>query len=90
MDRWEACIWGRQIYNIKCGFAGPSEPYGSMGGMHLGSADIQYKCFDLASVSSAVSAIPTRLSRCRVGISVSKDRVYLCAYSRSAAQPPSR
>ena len=32
MDRWEACIWGRQIYNIKC--------------------------FDLASVSSAVSAIP--------------------------------
>ena len=18
MDRWEACIWGRQIYNIKC------------------------------------------------------------------------
>ena len=32
----------------------------------------------------------TRLLRCHVWYFVSKIRVYLCAYSRSAAQPPSR
>ena len=43
---------------VRGGFRGPSERYGSMGGMRLGSADIEYKCFDLALVSSAVEAIP--------------------------------
>ena len=37
---------------------GPLEPYGSVGGKHLGSAIYNIKSFDLASVSSAVSAIP--------------------------------
>ena len=73
------------------GFVGPSEPYGSVGGMHLGSADIyNIKCSNLASVSSLALAIPTRLSRCRLGLSVFNDFVNKSTYSCSPAKPPSR
>ena len=51
--RWPYLLPFEAMYPGQGGFVEPSEPYGSVGGMHLGSADMKYTafrpCFSLIS-----------------------------------------